>query len=406
MNHNYSDHTLPLDGVRVLDLTTMVSGPIATMLLAEQGADVIKIESPTGDYMRRVGTEHKGMTSSFLTCNRGKRSMCVDIKQPKGLELVLELTKNADVLVQNFRPGVIERMGLGEDAVRALKPDIIYMSISGFGKTGPQAHQRVYDPVIQALSGLADVQRDQVSGVPRMVRTIICDKTTALTAAHAITTALFHRERTGKGQSMDLAMLDTMVSFLWPETMGSLSFVGKEQDPAHSQKSPDLVFKTIDGYITAGANSDSEWEGLCNALNRPDLLSDARFKTAQTRSKNISERRQIMSDEIATWISEEILERFDSAGVASAPILPRVDLINSPYIIDNNILSVVNDEILGEVRVPRSPVQYSEELSPITTLAPFQGANNRELMLELGYKDSEFDQYVQDQILHQPIPGN
>ena len=406
MSHNYSDHTLPLDGVRVLDLTTMVSGPIATMLLAEQGADVIKIESPTGDYMRRVGTEHKGMTSSFLTCNRGKRSMCVDIKQPKGLELVLELTKNADVLVQNFRPGVIERMGLGEDAVRALKPDIIYMSISGFGKTGPQAHQRVYDPVIQALSGLADVQRDQVSGVPRMVRTIICDKTTALTAAHAITTALFHRERTGKGQSMDLAMLDTMVSFLWPETMGSLSFVGKEQDPAHSQKSPDLVFKTIDGYITAGANSDSEWEGLCNALDRPDLLSDSRFKTAQTRSKNISERRQIMSDEIATWISEEILERFDSAGVASAPILPRVDLINSPYIIDNNILSVVNDEILGEVRVPRTPVQYSEEFSPITTLAPFQGANNRELMLELGYKDSEFDQYVQDQILHQPIPGN
>ena len=406
MSHNYSNHAMPLDGVRVLDLTTMVSGPIATMLLAEQGADVIKIESPIGDYMRRVGTEHKGMTSSFLTCNRGKRSMCVDIKQPKGLELVLELTKNAAVLVQNFRPGVIERMGLGEDAVRALKPDIIYMSISGFGKTGPQAHQRVYDPVIQALSGLADVQRDQVSGVPRMVRTIICDKTTALTAAHAITTALFHRERTGKGQSMDLAMLDTMVSFLWPETMGSLSFVGKEQDPAHSQKSPDLVFKTIDGYITAGANSDSEWEGLCNALNRPDLLSDARFKTAQARSKNISQRRQIMSDEIATWVSEEILERFDSAGVASAPILPRVDLINSPYIIDNNILSVVNDEILGEVRVPRSPVQYSEELPRITTLAPFQGANNRELMLELGYKDSEFDQYVQDQILHQPIPGN
>ncbi|GIT19755.1 MAG: CoA transferase [Dehalococcoidia bacterium] len=406
MSHNYSDHTLPLDGVRVLDLTTMVSGPIATMLLAEQGADVIKIESPTGDYMRRVGTEHKGMTSSFLTCNRGKRSMCVDIKQPKGLELVLELAKNADVLVQNFRPGVIERMGLGEDAVRALKPDIIYMSISGFGKTGPQAHQRVYDPVIQALSGLADVQRDQVSGVPRMVRTIICDKTTALTAAHAITTALFHRERTGKGQSMDLAMLDTMVSFLWPETMGSLSFVGKEQDPAHSQKSPDLVFKTIDGYITAGANSDSEWEGLCNALNRPDLLSDARFKTAQARSKNISQRRQIMSDEIATWISEEILERFDSAGVASAPILPRVDLINSPYIIDNNILSVVNDEILGEVRVPRISSSVFGGIIPNHDTRPVSRANNRELMLELGYKDSEFDQYVQDQILHQPIPGN
>jgi crotonobetainyl-CoA:carnitine CoA-transferase CaiB-like acyl-CoA transferase len=142
---------------------------------------------------------------------------------------------------------------------------------------------------------------------------------------------------------------------------------------------------------------------MCNALNRLDLLSDPRFKTAQARSKNISQRRQIMSDEIATWMSEELLERFDSAGVASAPILPRVDLINSPYIVDNNILNVINDEMLGEVRVPRPPVQYSEELPRITTLAPFQGANNRELMLELGYKNTEINQYVRDGILHQPI---
>jgi len=294
-------------------------------------------------------------------------------------------------------------MGLGEDKVRNLKPDIIYLSISGFGKSGPHAHQRVYDPVIQALSGLADVQRDQVTGVPRMVRTIICDKTTALTAAHAITTALFHRERTGKGQTMDLAMLDTMVGFLWPETMGSLSFVGKEQDPAHSQKSPDLVFKTVDGYITAGANSNSEWEGMCNALNRQDLICDPRFKTAQARSENISQRRQIMSDEIATWVSEEILGRFDSEGVASAPILPRVDLINSPHIVDNNILNVINDETLGDVRVPRPPVQYSGKPTPTTKLAPFQGADNQELMLELGYKNTEINQYVRDGILHQPI---
>ena len=357
------------------------------MLLADQGADVIKIESPTGDYMRQVGTKHKGMTSSFLTCNRGKRSMCVDIKQPKGLALVLDLIESADVFVQNFRPGVIDRMGLGEDAVRARKPDIIYLSISGFGETGPHAHQRVYDPVIQALSGLADVQRDQETGVPRMVRTVICDKTTALTAAHAITTALFHRERTGEGQTMDLAMLDTMVGFLWPETMGSLSFVGKEQDPAHSQKSPDLVFKTVDGYITAGANSDSEWKGMCNALNRPDLICDSRFKTARARSENISQRRQIMSDEIATWVGEEILGRFDSEGVPSAPILPRIDLINNSYITDNNILNVINHEILGDVRMPRPPVQYSGKPTHIGILAPFQGANNKDLMLELGYKN-------------------
>ena len=384
----------------------MVSGPIATMILADQGADVIKIESPAGDHMRRVGTKHKGMTSSFLTCNRGKRSMCVDVKQSKGLALVLELVKSADVLVQNFRPGVIERMGLGEDRVRELKPDIIYLSISGFGKNGPYAHQRVYDPVIQALSGLADVQRDQKTGVPRMVRTIICDKTTALTAAHAITTALFYREKTGEGQTMDLAMLDTMVGFLWPETMGSLSFVGKEQDPAHSQKSPDLVFKTADGYITAGANSDSEWEGMCNALNRPDLICDPRFKTAQARSENIAQRRQIVSDEISSWVSEEILERFDLGGVASAPILTRIDLINNSQIIENNILTIIKDEILGDVRVPRPPVQHSGQPTCVRKLAPFQGADNRALMLELGYKEPEINQYVRDEILHQPSPDD
>ena len=376
------------------------------MILADQGADVIKIESPAGDHMRRVGTKHKGMTSSFLTCNRGKRSMCVDVKQSKGLALVLELVKSTDVLVQNFRPGVIERMGLGEDRVRELKPDIIYLSISGFGKNGPHAHQRVYDPVIQALSGLADVQRDQKTGVPRMVRTIICDKTTALTAAHAITTALFYREKTGEGQTMDLAMLDTMVGFLWPETMGSLSFVGKEQDPAHSQKSPDLVFKTADGYITAGANSDSEWEGMCNALNRPDLICDPRFKTAQARSENIAQRRQIVSDEISSWVSEKILERFDLGGVASAPILTRIDLINNSQIIENNILTIIKDEILGDVRVPRPPVQHSGQPTCVRKLAPFQGADNRALMLELGYKEPEINQYVRDEILHQPSPDD
>lgn len=376
------------------------------MILADQGADVIKIESPAGDHMRRVGTKHKGMTSSFLTCNRGKRSMCVDVKQSKGLALVLELVKSADVLVQNFRPGVIERMGLGEDRVRELKPDIIYLSISGFGKNGPHAHQRVYDPVIQALSGLADVQRDQKTGVPRMVRTIICDKTTALTAAHAITTALFYREKTGEGQTMDLTMLDTMVGFLWPETMGSLSFVGKEQDPAHSQKSPDLVFKTADGYITAGANSDSEWEGMCNALNRPDLICDPRFKTAQARSENIAQRRQIVSDEISSWVSEEILERFDLGGVASAPILTRIELINNPQIVDNNILTIIKDEVLGDVRVPRPPVQHSGQPTCVRKLAPFQGADNRALMLELGYKEPEINQYVRDEILHQPSPDD
>ena len=222
----------PLNGVRILDLTTMVSGPMATMMLADQGADVIKIESPRGDHMRHVSAMNKGMSASFLSCNRSKRGLALDIKKPEGLAIVKDLVATADVLVQNFRPGAIERMGLGEDVVREIRPDIVFVSISGFGETGPYAGQRVYDPVIQALCGLADIQTDYATGQPRMVRTIIPDKTTAVAAAQAITAALFARTQTGEGQHVRLAMLDIMVAYLWPEAISSLTFVGKEIDPA------------------------------------------------------------------------------------------------------------------------------------------------------------------------------
>ena len=281
----------PLTGYRGVDLTTMVSGPVATMMLADQGADVIKVEPPGGEYMRKTGVKHKGMPSGFLSCNRNKRSLSVDLKRPGGLEVVKKLVATADVLVQNFRPGAIERMGLGEDVVRSLQPKIIFVSISGFGEAGPYSKQRVYDPIIQAVSGLADIQRDRETGQPRMVRTIIPDKTTSVTAAQAITAALLHRERTGEGQHIRLSMLDTMIAFLWPEGMSGLNFVGNETDPARAQMGLDLVFETRDGHITAAAVADTEWAGLCRALNREELIADPRYKTPADRSRNQTERR-------------------------------------------------------------------------------------------------------------------
>lgn len=190
-----------LGGVRVLDLTTMVAGPFATMMLADQGAIVIKVEPPSGDLMRRLAQGRNGMNASFLSCNRNKRSLAVDLKTAEGLKIVKQLIATTEVFVHNFRPGIAERMGLGEDAIRAIRNDIIYVSISGFGENGPYANQRAYDPVIQALSGLADIQRDRDTGRPRMVRTIIADYTTALTTAQAITAALFSRQRSGKGSA-------------------------------------------------------------------------------------------------------------------------------------------------------------------------------------------------------------
>ena len=390
----------PLDGIRVLDLTTMVSGPLATMMLADQGADVIKIEPPRGDIMRHAGTRHRGMSASFLSCNRSKRSLCVDLKTEPGLDIARKLVVTADVLVQNFRPGAIERMGLGEDVIRALIPNIIFVSISGFGEEGPYAHQRVYDGVIQALSGLAEIQADRDTGRPRMVRTIVPDKTTALTAAQAVTAALFARERTGEGQHVRLAMLDTMVSYLWPEASSSLSFVGHERDPDHTQQASDLVFATRDGYITAGAVSDTEWSGLCRALRRHELIDDVRFATAAARVEFIVERRDIMNTEIAKWRSVEILARLDREGVPSAPILNRAEVIDDAQVRRNGIIEEHDDPVLGRIRQPRPAARFEATPSKIRSMAPRLGADNDVILSELGYGRDEIDQLIGDRVVH------
>ena len=395
----------PLDGVRLLDLTTMVSGPVATMMLADQGADVIKIEPRQGDIMRRYGVVHRGMSASFLSCNRSKRSLCVDLKTDEGLKIARKLAATADVLVQNFRPGAIERMGLGEDAVRALRPDIVFVSISGFGEAGPYAHQRVYDPVIQAVSGLADVQADRTTGRPAMVRTIIPDKTTALTAAQAITAALFARERGGRGQHVRLAMLDATIAYLWPEASSSLSFVGNERDPARGRQAQDLVFETRDGYVTAGAVSDVEWAGLCRALGREELIDDPRFATAQARTDNVVERRATMSAEIAGWDSAEILARLDREGVPSGPVLSRGRVIDDPQVRRNGLIETHDDPAVGTIRQPRPAARFSGTPSAIRSMAPWLGADNAAILSELGYGRPDIDRLHACGVLHRETPG-
>ena len=218
-----------LDGYRIIDLTSMISGPLATMLLGDQGADVLKIENPEGgDYVRKTANRRGGFSAAFVNNNRNKRSVAIDLKDARGRELLLELIRTADVFVQNFRPGVAERMGLGEAAVRAVRNDIVYVSIAGFGFEGPYAARPVYDPLIQALSGLATIQAGSDTERPRLVRTIVPDKVSALTVAQAITAALLARERTGIGQHVQVAMLDAIVAFLWCSDMGSQTFAGDE----------------------------------------------------------------------------------------------------------------------------------------------------------------------------------
>jgi crotonobetainyl-CoA:carnitine CoA-transferase CaiB-like acyl-CoA transferase len=355
--------------------------------------------------MRNYGMVHNGMSSSFLSSNRSKRSLCVDIKAKQGLEIVHKLLPATDVLVQNFRPGAIERMGLGEAAVRKLRPDIIFVSISGFGDTGPYAHQRVYDPVIQALCGLAEIQADRhLDGRPRMVRTIIPDKTTAVTAAQAITAALFARERTGQGQHIRIAMLDVMVAYLWPEAISSLSFVGKETDPARGQMGLDLVYRTKDGYITAGAVSNAEWEGMCRALGREDLLSDLRFNTVTARGKSGAERRAITSAEIEKWPTQEILKRLDSHGVPCAPVLSRTDLLTDEQVRTNELIEIHQDERFGPVRQPRPAARFDRTPARVARMAPFLGEHNADILGELGYSAADAERLAREKVVFNPKP--
>ena len=390
----------PLSGITVIDLTAMISGPVCTMMLGDQGADVIKVEPLTGELTRKVGKQKNGMTTSFLCANRSKRSITLNLKDKKGINILKKLIKNADVLVQNFRPGTMKRMGLNYEEVKKINKEIIYVSISGFGEKGPYANHRVYDPVIQALSGLADIQRDQKTNFPKMVRTIIPDKTTGMAAAQAISSALFYKERYGKGQHIKLAMLDVMVAYLWPEGSASLSFIGEEGDPSDGQMGLDLVFKTKDSkYITAGAVTDKEWLGMCKALERKDLLNDPRFNTPRARFENKTERRLLIAEEIKKHNAEEILFKLHKNEVPSAPILTRTELLKNEQIVANEIIEFHDSKIFGTIRSPRPAPIYSD--SPINgkQLAPLMGENSREILKEINYKDEEIDNFIKEKVI-------
>ncbi len=381
-----------LDGIRVLDFSTMVSGPVATAILADQGAEVIKIESPAGDEMRKIGNTRNGLTAGFFSCNRGKKSLVLDLKNELAKKALAKLIGTADVLVQNFRPGAMERMGFAESAVRKIKSDIIYVSISGFGETGPYAHKRVYDPVIQALCGATDIQADRDTGQPKMFRIIIADKVTSITTAQAISSALFSRERTGRGQHIKLSMLDTMVAFFWPEGMSGITFVGDEIDVTKYQGTMDLIYETKTGYITAGVISDSEWIGMCKVLGKPDWIDDARFATTTARFRNAEERKQLTAVEIMKWERDEILKRLDAEGVPSAPLLTRLDLLDDAQIHENHTIQIYEFEGHGKIRQARPAAIFEGTPSEVKSPAPQLGEHSLEILESAGLSKAEFSE--------------
>src|SRR4051794_23496978 len=380
----------PLNGYRIVDLTSNVSGPLATMILADQGADVIKVEAPGGGDSTRSGANRRGgFTASFLNNNRNKRSIVLDLKQPAALEAVKRLAAGADVFVQNFRPGVADRIGVGEGAIRAVAPNIVYVSISGFGEKGPYAQAPAYDPVIQGFSGLATVQAGSDRERPRLLRTILPDKLTAITASQAITSALLARERTGEGQHVRLSMLEAVVAFLWASDMSAQTFVGDEPAEQEAASTIDLIYETADGYITAAVVSDKQWLGLIRALDKPEWLEDERFKTPSLRAQNIDARLQMTQDVLIGRPSAGWLDKLTPAGVPRGPGPTRHPRVRHPHVQAMEIVEEYEHPKAGRLRQSRAAARFSKTPPSIRNGAPALGEHTEAVLAELGYSPAE-----------------
>jgi crotonobetainyl-CoA:carnitine CoA-transferase CaiB-like acyl-CoA transferase len=379
----------PLEGVRIIDLTSMLSGPWATMILADQGADVIKVEEPrSGDHTRSYGNQRNGFSASFLNLNRNKRSVAIDLKTARGVELVKRLAATADVFVQNFRPGVVERLGVDEAAIRAVAPQIVYVSINGFGEKGPYARKPVYDPIVQAFSGLTTVQAGSDQQRPRLIRTVLPDKLTAVTAAQAIAAALVGRLKTGAGQHVRLSMLDAVLAFLWASDMGAQTYVGEKVSQRTAASFIDLIYETSDGFMTAAVMTNKEWAALTRALGRPEWLDDPRFTTPALRDQNIDARLQMTQDVLKTRTTREWLERLEAEQVPCAPVLTRDQVIAHPQIAATGILLESDHPEAGRLRQTRTAARFDTP-TIIRHGAPRLGQHTAEVLGELGLSDAE-----------------
>ena len=382
--------TGPLTGYRIVELTSMLTGPWAASMLGDQGADVIKVEVPgAGDHTRAVGVQRHGLSSNFLNINRSKRSITINLKSTQGRAVLEKLASNADVLIQNFRPGVVERLGVSYSEISTVAPNIIYVSMSGFSERGPLAKKPVYDPIIQAISGLTTVQAGSDQERPRLIRTILPDKVTAIYAAQAVTAALLARERTGEGQHVRLSMLDAVLNFLWASDMGGQTYVDQPVSNQAAASFIDLIYETRDGYMTVSTMTNKEWEALSRAFKRPDLLEDPRFKTPQLRGHNVNDRLGVVQEVLLSKTTREWLDIFDQEDVPSAPALTRDEVIKHPQVIASDILREHDHPIAGRLRQARVAARFEGTPPSEPRGAPQLGEHSDEVLIELGFSDEE-----------------
>jgi formyl-CoA transferase len=371
----------PLDGLVVLDLSRVLAGPYCTMILGDLGADVIKVEHPDGDDTRRWGPPFAaGESAYYLAVNRNKRSVVADLKTPAGRELVRRIARRADILVENFRPGTLERLGLGLEDLRAEDPRLITLTISGMGATGPDAELPGYDFIVQAMGGLMSIT-GPAEGAPSKVGVAVVDLTTGMMAANAILAALYARERTGAGQHIDISLLETQVA--WLANVASAYLITGEAPVRHGNAHPTIVpyqtFRGSDREFALGVGNDGQWRRLCEAIGRPELALDPRFRSNPDRVRNREELGALLEAHFGTAPAAEWVERGRAAGVPAGPVRTVPEVLEDAQLHERGMVESVAHPTIGELRLVGIPFKFSATPASIRRPPPLLGEHTAEV---------------------------
>ena len=374
-------YSKPLEGIKIIEISTIVTASLATMMMADQGAEVIKIEqSGIGDPMRYLGTQKGGVSALFANCNRGKKSIDLNLKEKGDLEIVKKLISDADILINNFRPGVMEKIGLGESDCKKINSNLIYASINGFGNSGPYSSAPAYDHVVQAMAGVTDIQSDLDE--PAYIKTLLCDKITAYTVCQSLSSALFKRERTGIADRLSLSMIDSAVFFLWPDGMMNHTLLDDDVVTLPPLTKTYNLYKCKDGFLSIAALSDAQWFGIFRALGLPEYIEDERFNNPFARSENMVELVKSLTI-FETLTVDDALQKLQDEDVPCSKTISLEELMTHPQIEANNLFQFINSDVQGEIRALRYPTKFDGNEMFNGNPAPALGEHKQEIIESL-----------------------
>lgn len=378
-----------LSGYKVLDITQIVAGAGASAVLADMGADVLRVEPRKGDILRHVGFQRAGYSGQYGNYNRGKRSVGLDLKSRDGAEIALRLAEQADILVENYRPGVLEKLGLSEPEVRKRNSSIIYLSISGFGSSGPYASRPAYDLAIQGFSGICHAQRSGESAPPALIRVPIMDKVTAMTASQWLLGALIHRERTGEGSFLELSMIDAAASFCWGEALGREAYIGEGVTGGGGLSPPEWIAGTSDGYIVWAASSDAQVDFILGCMGMEALREDSRFSEFMSITRNLGAFAKTVSAGFAKRTTAEWLKLLGEEGIVCAPVHTAAEAINDPQLVHNGIIQTFEHSEAGSCRYCLPPTLVNRSRYEVEPASAPLGQDTDAVLESLGLAGDE-----------------